>query len=142
MDSTMSRPTTDQHTDNDNTIINTSTSHDESASKEDRKQEPATVQQTPPSINPETKTETLKDNATTPTPIKQDNATPTPIKQDETTPTPNNTTPNRTITPKTRLGSVSGEDGGLEKMSKVELKELFLKQRQATLRYKGRFTEV
>ncbi len=125
------RPTPDQHTDN-NSIINTSTSADQSANKEDRKQEPPTLEQTPPSSHSETKTETLKDNAVTPTSIKQDKATPTP----------NDTTPNRTIAPKTRLGSVSGEDGGLEKMSKDELKELFLKQRQATLRYKGRFTEV
>ena len=69
-------------------------------------------------------------------------------KQSESNKAPNgNKTTPTPITPtssKSRLGSVTSEDGSLllDKMSRDEIIELFIKQRQVTLRYKGRFAEV
>ena len=64
----------------------------------------------------------------------------------ETPPSKDLTTPKGRVS---RLVSSSSSGGGpedttstLAKMSQDELIELFLKQRQATLRYKGRFSEV
>lgn len=93
-----------------------------------------------------------------------ENETKTPVQKEEPKPnsvntpninnekreheTPIKTTPISTgstsSTPRSRPTSVSSEDGAavLEGKSKEELIELFLKQRQATLRYRSRFTEV